>query len=228
MGFESKIRQLCAKTDRFAMRALSKETRDIANLASAILREEKWANVPIRTSNRIGALIQSAQDAADEADACDYLFEKVLEASNGVVCDVRMPANLRDLQDEIYDLFDRGDAPRRGFVYVAWRSKPEEYWYVGKASAVGRLNLAAHGKLAHASAYATTLSLLFPTQSREEILRGVEASLLRVITACTGSLPEHNVKRESVPAGQASRDLGALADFFRNLGDDISPFREAR
>jgi hypothetical protein len=107
-------------------------------------------------------------------------------------------------------------------VYVAWIHRPEEYWYVGKATTVERLNLAAHGKLARATAHATKLSLIFPSQSRPEVLGGVEGSLLAMIEHHSSALPKLNEKRESVVAHQGTDELMTLSSFLRDIAKRIN------
>lgn len=174
--------------------------------------------------DRFNKVLSRAKFVAEVLDAVEYIYTYLLSAPNGRVYDLKISGRgLREIQKEISYLFQSKQAPVRGFVYVAWRDRPESYKYVGKASTVDRLGLRAHGKLANAVATATNLSLLFPAWSGEDILLGVEASIIRLIEHQTGSLPELNVRPERVPFGSAREELGRFADFFSRLGDSLNP-----
>ena len=148
----------------------------------------------------------------------------MLSAANGQVLDIRMPTNkeLKATQELIYEKFENGEAKARGFVYVAWRKTPQRFLYVGKATNVDRLNLAAHGNLARATADATLLSLIFPSISREDYLLGVEASVIELVECLTGDLPELNTRTGAVPHSAATENLDALASFLGKVATDIS------
>lgn|SRR5574340_194360 len=154
-------------------------------------------------------------------DATGYLEDKVLRSETSSIIDVRVKSDLRSVQDQIEYMFVTKEAPDRGFVYIAWCARPEEYWYIGKAKNDGRLNLASHGKLAHAIAHATQLSLIFPSQSREEILAGVEAAVLAVIESYTGNLPKLNDRRERVVENNGAEELRLLSNFLGSIADDL-------
>ena len=223
MGFKEKLTSMCIHGDRAATIRLDREIRSIAWHVATVLKSGKWDSLSLKTDRHLGEASDSARDAAEVGDAAAYVYEKVLNAGNGQVVDLRMKRDLGAVQTQIYDLFANGDAPSRGFVYVAWGAKPERFMYVGKAKDTNRLKLAAHGNLAHAAAHVASLSLLFPTQSRDEILCGVEASVIRLIEERTGRMPELNKKHEHVPIGPPSERLGLLADFFSSVSDDLIP-----
>lgn len=93
--------------------------------------------------------------------------------------------------------------------------------YVGKAGKVERLNLAAHGKLSNSAAHVTTLSLIFPNQSRDIVLSDLEASVIRVIEHATGNLPKLNDRRERVPPCDPTKRLSRLAKFLTNVARSV-------
>ncbi len=223
MGLETKLDQVCTAAGREAKRSLGRHTKDLAKLIAAVLTNQRWEYISAQTERHLKRATDSALEAAELADAVDYVNEKLLKAPNGRVVDLKMRRDLRALQQQIRDLFETKEAPARGFVYVAWSARPERVMYVGKAGNVDRLNLAAHGKLAHAAAHVTTLSLLFPSQSRDEILLGLEASVIRLIKFWLGESPELNEMLEVIPDGMASETLRLLAQFLGERADEMHP-----
>jgi hypothetical protein len=163
-----------------------------------------------------------AVDAADLADAARYVAERVLQAPNGQVIDLPLAKDLHTIQRRITNLFHNRRAPFRGFVYVAWGARPEHFVYVGKAGSNGRLNLVAHGKLANAAAYAAYISLIFPSQSRPDILSELEACIIRLVKFRTGRLPVLNKREELVPSGPAADELEALTGFLGGVGRSVN------
>lgn len=222
MSFENKLWRMIERVDREAQRQLKSSIKDFATNVALILKTQAWSDIPVAKERILAEAAHDALSAAKQLDASDYLRQKVLCADSGRILDVKLKQGLRDAQDQITLLFETKQAPPRGFVYVAWSGRPEKFLYVGKAGNARRLNLTQHGKLARATAHSTTLSLLFPTQSRAEILSGVEGSLLRTVKACTGSLPRLNDKNGRVPAGAGTKRLHELGDFLLNVGDDFS------
>lgn len=173
MAFDDKLRQVFDKLEKTSRIDLQRQIRSLARLAADALQNDAWRNVSARTNKALLDAAAEARRLARILDATGYLEDKVLRSETSSIIDVRVKSDLRSVQDQIEYMFMTKEAPDRGFVYIAWCARPEEYWYIGKAKNDGRLNLASHGKLAHAIAHATQLSLIFPSQSREEILAGV-------------------------------------------------------
>ena len=155
MAFEDKLRQLSDKADVASLKALNRQTKTLAALVAQVLREETWAAVNSRTDKALKDAALEARVWARIRDATGYLEDKVFEPRTGRIEELRLRGDLRFVQDEILQRFKSEEWPTRGFVYIAWSQRPEVYYYVGKARSVDRLNLAAHGKLANATAYAT-------------------------------------------------------------------------
>lgn len=226
MGLDDKLARICAAADRDARRELGRHVSDLSKLVAAALKASRWTDLPIKTDQLISNAANAALDAAERADAADYINTKLLDAGNGRVIDLRVTGNVRRLQDSILALFETGQAPDRGFVYVAWSARPERFVYVGMAATSNRLTLAGHGKLAHALATVSTVSLLFPTQSRKETLQSLEGSVIRVIEAACGVLPENNSRREAVPVGESQEELEQLAAFLTRVARKVSPYSD--
>lgn len=224
MAFEDKLRQIFDKQENISRADLQRQIRSLARLAGGALRDDAWRNATAKIDKALSEAAAEARRLARILDATGYLEDKVLHKASLIV-DVRLKPELRSVQDQIEKMFETKEAPCRGFVYIAWSARPEEYWYVGKANTVERLNLAAHGKLARATADATQLSLIFPTQSREAILQGVEAAMLALIEGHTGELPKLNDRRERVVENKGTDELRCLSNFLGSIADDLKSER---
>lgn len=212
---------MCIRADRFASIELRRHTKDLARIVAAVLRTGRWEDLPIKTQRQLSEAAAAAMDAADLADAAEFVNKQVFDAQNGRIEDLKTSPNLREFQYQIQNHFDTAQVPQRGFVYVAWSAKPEIFMYVGKARKVGRLNPVVHGKLSHSVAHVTTLSLIFPSQSRDVVLSGLEASVIRVIEHATGNLPELNDRRERVPPCNPTMRLSRLAKFLTDVAQSV-------
>lgn len=228
MDFEDKLRNISDRAERESRSELQKHVRTLAGLIAKVLKDQTWNDLTARTDKQLIEAADKAQDLARILDASGYLFDKVFHAGQGLIVDLRLKQDLHEVQEQIQEMFASKEAPPRGFVYVAWTASPEEYWYVGKANTVDRLNLAAHGKLARATApgHATKLSLIFPSQSREDMLLGVEASVLALIEDYTGQLPRLNERRGKIVQNSGANELRMLSNFLGSIADDI--FTETR
>ncbi len=171
-----KLRSLHDAARRHSEAELARHTRTLSRLVASVLKDGTWADSSARARHELQSVSEAARVAAYHLDAASFIAAKVLDARHAKVVDIRLKYGLAEAQRQILDKFASGDAPRRGFVYVSWSRKPEEFYYVGKARGVERLNLSAHGKLANTVGRATTLSLIFPSRSSDETLSGVEAS----------------------------------------------------
>jgi hypothetical protein len=221
MGFQEKLDRMCVAADREAKRQLARHTKDLAALVAAVLRSKRWGDLSLKTQRLLEETAEAACNAAELADAAEFTNDRLLAATNGRVVDLTLKQDLRAMQEQIYSLFESREAPHRGFVYVAWSARPECFMYVGKAKQVDRLNLAVHGKLSHAAAHCTKLSLLFPTQSLEKVLFGLEASVCKLVEHCSGDRPELNDRKEIVPTGRASAELTALSTFLTGVAKQV-------
>jgi len=221
MQFDDKLRQIFDKLEKDSRSDLQKQTRSLARLVAQVLRQDAWCNVSAKTDKALSEAATEACRLARIRDATGYLEEKVLQSKTSLIVDVKLKLELNAVQDQIEHMFKTNDAPRRGFVYIAWSARPEEFWYVGKASTAERLNLAAHGKLARATAHATKLSLIFPSQSRGEIIEGVEAAVLALIESHTGQLPKLNDRKGRVVQNKGAEELRQLSDFLGCIADDL-------
>jgi hypothetical protein len=222
MGFEKKLEKLVEKAASSASRELARDLSDLSRLVAAVLRSGKWSRLPAKTERLLAEVALETVYAADLADAADYVAQRVLHTAHGQVIDLRLHRDLHVVQRHIRELFDTKKAPFRGFVYIAWAARPERYVYVGKAGSNGRLNLVAHGKLANAAAYASHISLVFPSRSRAENLSDLEACIIRLVKFRTGRLPTLNQREELVPGGPAANQLEALTGFLGKVARSVN------
>lgn len=223
MNFEAKLQQLHDRASDSCQHGLDQQTRQLAAVVAKLLRGAEWGKrLPARAEKEFSERTGLARDMARVLDAVRYLNVKVLGANNSHCVDMKLKSDLRAVQDQIEAMFETKQVPERGFVYVAWVRRPEQYWYVGKVTTVDRLNLAAHAKLARAVAHATNLSMLFPSQSSHDVLRGVEESLLAIIEHHSSSLPRLNEPKFSVVRRQRSDDLMILGNFLEDIAKRIN------
>lgn|GEM_PF-4899490 len=222
MEFDEKLSQMCDRAEAQSSAELGRAIDRLSKLLASILRDERWDALTNADQRALAEAVTAAREAAMTEDAAIYVGEKLLNAANGTVRDIRLiRGDLDAAQQEIYEAFESGDVSKRGLVYVAWCKKPERFFYVGKANSVDRLKLAAHGNLVEARREATLLSILFPMQSKEDILLGLEASVIELVRFCTGEMPALNKKREKVPPGSGRQKLSFLADFLSAVGNDL-------
>jgi hypothetical protein len=221
--FRPKLKEMVQRAQTKGDGRTARHVREFAGTLATVLKEQRWGEPRISDVARLAEAADNARAVARTLDASHCVTERVLAAENGRVIDIPMPPgkDLRDVQARIFECFESKQAPERGFVYVAWRQRPERYIYVGKAGNTDRMNLAAHGKLARATAEATLLSLAFPAQSREEYLLEVEASIIELVTHFTGDKPELNDRPARVPTWHAQAGLDSLADYLAKESDRL-------
>src|SRR5690606_4784884 len=117
----------------------------------------------------------------------------VLDAKNGKIIELRLGSDRSraSLNEYIESALDQHNKNDRGFVYLAWRARPDMFFYVGRAGSQKRVNLDSHGKLLEALKHgnSSTLSLIFPGMSSAENVANLEAALIHLIEYKTGSIP---------------------------------------
>ncbi len=222
MSFDAKLERMCISADSYGRKELNRHLKQLAKLVSLVLKEEKWDQLPIKTQGHIEEASDFVFAASELCDAAEYVNEKVIKPNNGRILDVKIGSDIIRAQSQIDELFESGEAPNRGFVYVAWSARPERFLYVGKASSSGRLNLTQHGTLSNAIAHASTLSLVFPAQSREETIKSLEASIIRLAQFSAPDGLEFNKKNESIPSGSAAESINKLASFLNSIAQRVS------
>lgn len=217
----SKLLSIHEKAGHHARRELRLHRRSLADLVADIIEDGRWNNLSTKDERQLRETLELARRSANTLNAISFLETRVLASHNGKAIDIKLKRDLADAQAQILDKFESGEAPKRGFVYVSWSQRPEQYFYVGKARTVDRLNLSQHGKLANTVGRASTLSLIFPHQSSEETLLGVEASILNLLEVHMGNPPELNARVERIPTQDGSDELAGLQGFILSVASMI-------
>ena len=135
------------------------------------------------------------------SDSASFIQNMLFESSRAKFFDIdllgldRSRGSLKSLIGKVLDEQNKTD---RGFVYFAWRSRPEKYFYVGKAGSGARINVDTHGKLLESlrREKASRLSLIFPAKSTADNVSSLEAALIHLIEYKTGQIPEENDRKE--------------------------------
>lgn len=199
-----------------------KSFTEMGTLISEFLQQGEWDAVSDRFRSRLDKVTDEVKSLSLPIDAAEYLDSKVTSASNRKFFEMVLKKyDFDSWRDLIRGSYATGKIPDRGFVYVAWRKRPETYYYVGLASSNNRIDLTGHGKLTEALRQATCLSLIFPGQSTHETLAGVEAALLSLIEIKMGGMPTLNIKRELVRPHIGSTDLSVLAGMLRRIAKTL-------
>ena len=150
------------------------------------------------------------QDLIDEirkngvvSDSASFIRDMILDSDRSKLADINLSGvdrSRENLKSIIDDTLDKHNKTDRGFVYFAWRSKPEAYYYVGKAGSGSRVNLDSHGKLLEAlkKRKASRLSFIFPAKSTNDNIATLEAALIHLVEFKTGRIPEENDRKEKL------------------------------
>lgn len=218
---EDKLRSLHDNARTRSKSELARHTTKLARLVASVLKDGRWADPSASAAGELQEAAEDAREAALYLDAASFIDEKIFSAEHSKIINIPLKKSLADAQNQIVEMFESGKAPRRGFVYVAWSRRPETFFYVGKASAVDRLTLTAHGKLANTVGRATTLSLIFPSRSVEDTLFSVEGSVMALIQHHTGEMPELNERAERVPDHEGTNELVELQNFLGKVAKSL-------
>jgi predicted nucleic acid-binding protein len=193
MNTEAKLKDLCAGADE-ALGIVNRRTRELFALLADDAKRFKFEFTP-----RHGELIADITHHGRIADSAAFVEEKVLDPADAYILDIELTGVSRTIERltrEIEDKLHKYGKTDRKFVYLAWKSRPETYYYAGKAGSPGRVNLAAHGKLLEALKEASRLSFIFPAKSTDENISNLEAAVLNLVEFTSGSLPKHNSRKE--------------------------------
>ena len=204
--FRSSLERLCREASRRAEPVLDDVFRDLRRHLAAIVDRARTVNdVEVR---RFAADLTDAVKKAAVLDAVEFILQReILSQRPQRIFDFSRDGRgsrefLREMQRKYDHGFDDyGSALRQsGFVYIAWSERTAEthrYRYVGKATDASRFEFAKHSALVEAVGHSTTLSLVYPKKSTQEILYELEAALLHVVEEVEG-FPPDNTKREKL------------------------------
>jgi len=202
------------------------ERRLRSNLKTAY---QGLGKVLLKKKDLTAKIIKSLEAVIHEAIAhnCAYFIRESLSSwSGGVLDDFTIP-NSHTKQDELIEKIQKEH--KTGYVYVAWKNKPYEYFYVGKAGIgksgeVKRISRA-HGKLmsAWSRGCASRISLVKPSKSTNPLLFNLETSIIRAYEHFQGETPKFNQASVSlgIPDGPYTEYLNLINDTFTSASGAI-------
>ncbi len=179
-----------------AMNAVNSNTRKLFQLLADDAKESKFV------------FGKKHQDLIDEilkngvfSDSASFIRDMILDSERAKLADINLlgvDRSRENLKSVIAATLEEHNKTDRGFVYFAWRSRPEAYYYVGKAGSNARVNLDAHGKLLESlkKEKASRLSFIFPAKSTSDNIASLEAALIHLVEFKTGNIPEENDRKE--------------------------------
>lgn len=197
MNIEERLELLCEHADR-AMAAVNSNTRKLFQLLAEDAKDCKF-----EYGNRHQELIDEILKNGVVSDSASFILEMILDSNRAKFVDINLLGLNRsreNLKSVIVETLEEHNKTDRGFVYFAWRSKPEAYYYVGKAGSGARVNLDSHGKLLEAlkQEKASRLSFIFPAKSTNNNISSLEAALIHLVEFRTGDIPEENDRKEKL------------------------------
>lgn len=217
-----RLRRMNSAVAAVANRELGRHVQDVGAQIATSMQATRWKSASKSADERLRRSIEAVRGIAEIGDAAACLSTQLFSGRHSRVVDIRVAGlHVRDVQNEIALTCADQRFPRRGFIYVAWRARPEAYHYVGRASSAARLNQHSHGMLALAIRDSVTLSLLFPHHSRARNIVDVEASVMRVISAFTGKMPTWNDRPEPIPRLDPSKCLNGVSWQLTRLGKSL-------
>mgnify|MGYP000488249941 CR=1 FL=1 len=165
----------------------------------------------IKTIKDYGVVYDSATYIKNEIDVYDDKSIIEMPLSN-------IDRDIDNLNCILQDVINELEVNNKSFVYIAWKKRPEEYYYVGKAKTSSRINLSSHGNLLESLKKATYFSLLFPEKATQEVNSNLEAALINLIEYKTGDLPIYNKRKELFSNNlDCAKELNDISNLFNKL-----------
>jgi len=194
MDIEERLDALCEGTEQ-ALNVVNKSTQKLFSMLAENAKSFEFSYTP-----QYEELIREIKRYGVAYDSASFIHDKILEPHTSKLIDINLTnqnRGIENLNEIIADALAEYNKTDRMFVYFAWRGKPEEYYYVGKAGSSSRTNLVKHGKLLEALRYASYLSFIFPAMSTNENIQNLEAALIHLVEFRTGELPRYNQRKET-------------------------------
>lgn len=88
---------MCIRADCFASKELRRHTKDLARIVATVLRTGRWEDLPIKTQRQLSEAADASMEAADLADAAEFVNKQVFEAQNRRIEDLKISTNLREV-----------------------------------------------------------------------------------------------------------------------------------
>ena len=222
MNIDERLEILCEYADK-ALNAVNLNTRKLFQL---LADDAKKYNFTYEDKHQ--EIINAIQKNGVISDSASFIQDMILDSKRAKLVDINLSGVNRDrenLKAVISEGLLKHNKHDRAFVYIAWRSRPEEYYYVGKAGSSKRVNLDNHGKLLESlkKEKASRLSFIFPAKSTSENISSLEAALIHLIEFKTGDIPSENNRKETLKfdyeCGEELMKIKKLiAQIHRNLG----------
>lgn len=213
--FDLKLENLLNEADDILDNAEDSNEEYLLEVVEEAFNKRKWNEICLPDK-----LVETFTEHAKLRNAVGFI-DRIGEGRHFTTYDIST-GDFNTVVDRVDKAFNEKIVPDRSFCYFAWRQRPDEYWYVGKASSRDRIHLKGNGSLSHAVAKTTTLSLIFPSKGTADSINGLEASLIRLIYGVTGFKPKLNERFERVPEGEGSNYLRSIGRFFSHVEKKLS------
>jgi hypothetical protein len=210
MDIEKRLEILCEDGEK-SLSAVNSNTRKLFQLLADDAKEFKFV-----FGKKHQDLINEIRKNGIVSDSASFIEDMILESERAKFADIDLlgvDRSRENLKSVIAETLDEHNKTDRGFVYFAWRSRPETYYYVGKAGSGARVNLDNHGKLLEAlkKEKASRLSFIFPAKSTSANISNLEAALIHLVEFKTGDIPEENDRKEKLKLDyECGEELSAI------------------
>ncbi len=118
------------------------------------------------------------------SDCADYLKEIIINSKEAKILEFSLtnqPRDIESLNNYLQTRLNNYNLKGSSYVYMAWKNRPEEYYYVGQGKTGARINLSSHGKLLESLKHATYFTMLFPVSAKKDIISNLEAAVINLI-----------------------------------------------
>jgi len=145
-------------------------------------------------------IITTIKQSGEVYDSATFIHDEILAYDESKILEIRLTNKSRDIADLntlIQSSLNNFNLKNQSYIYIAWKLRPEEYFYVGKAKTSSRTNLSNHGKLLESLKQASYFSMIFPHKPTKNTISNLEAALINLIKYKTSDLPKYNSRKES-------------------------------
>ena len=161
------------------------------------------------------------------SDCADFLDAVIIDDKKSRILEFSLSNRPRDidyLNEWIHESLNEHSLKSNSFVYIAWKNRPENYYYVGKGKTSTRMNLTTHGNLLESLKQASYFAMLFPNSSKQHIISNLEASLINLIEYKTGELPKYNKRKERFTFSDLECDnkISSIHELLSDLSSEFS------
>ena len=210
----------------FADSALNNANKSLVDLFSSMLASSKDMEYVFDSNKK--EIIDSVKYYGNIYDAATYVKSKLIDPKSAKHIELKLTGinrNIESLNTTIKNGLAEHNSTDKEYVYMAWKNRPEEYFYVGRAKSKSRTNLASHGNLLESLKQATFFSILIPPRSNKETIDNLEAAIITLIEYKTGVLPKYNKKmpKFKIDNLDCADERDSLFAMFSKLALEIQP-----